>query len=154
MEISKLSAEETREYGFTHKVILTYPDLSAAATTKTVNLLTGLVAGHLITGAAFRLVSGFVGASVTNLTMEVGYDLAAGTDDPNGIIEAVELATAGTEILAGDATGAIFAAKRTGFAPQEACTITALFTATGANLSVLTAGEVHVYLSVVDLTKL
>jgi hypothetical protein len=154
MELTKLSAEETREYGFTHKVIITHPDLSATATTKTVNLLTGLVAGHLITGAAFRLVSGFVGTSVTNLTMQVGYDLAAGTDDPDGIIETVELATAGTEILAGDATGAIFATKRTGFAPQEACTITALFTATGANLSVLTAGEVHVYLSVVDLAKL
>jgi hypothetical protein len=150
----KLSAEESRETGFTHKAVITHNDLTAAATTETVSLVTGLGVGHLIKEAAFRLVSGFVGASVTNLTMEVGYDLAAGSDDPNGIIEAVELGTAGTEILAGDATGAIFATKRTGFAPQEGCTITALFTATGANVSVLTAGEVHVYLSVVDLTSL
>ena len=154
MTIKKLSSEETREGGFTHRIAIDHDDLTAAATTQTLTLLSGLGVGSLIKEAAFRLVSGFVGASVTNLTMEVGYDLAAGTDDPNGIIESVELATAGTEILAGDATGAIFATKRTGFAPQEGCTITALFTATGANVSVLTAGEVHVYLAVSDLTKL
>lgn len=154
MELTKLSAEETREFGYTHKAIVTHDDLTAAATTETITLVTGLGVGHIIKEAAFRLVSGFVGASVTNLTLEVGYDLASGSDDPNGLIEAVEIATAGTEILSGDATGAVFATKRTGFAPQEGCSITALFSATGANVSVLTAGEVHVYLSVVDLTKL
>ena len=153
--ITKLSDQETRESGYTHKAVIAFTDLTGtAATTKTESLLTGLGVGNIITGAAFRRASGFVGASVTNLTMAVGYDLAAGTDDPDGIIEAVELATAGTEILAGDATGVIFATKRTGFAPQEGCTVTALFTATGANLSVLTAGEVHVFISVVDLSKI
>lgn len=151
---SKLSAEESRETGYTHKSIITHDDLTAAALTQTITLVSGLGVGHLIKEGAFRLVSGFVGASVTNLTMEVGYDLTAGADDPNGIIESVELATAGTEILAGDANGVIFLTKRTGFAPQEGCTVTALFTATGANVSVLTAGEVHVYLSVVDLRTL
>ena len=154
MKISKLSAEETRESGFTHKAAITFADFaSVAATTKVHVIFSGLVAGFLVRNAAFRLVSGFVGASVTNLTLQLGWN-GASSDDDNGLIEAVELATAGTEILAGDATGAAFATKRTGFAPQEAAAIEALFTATGANLSVLTAGEVHIYLAVSDLSKL
>ncbi len=154
MKLLKLSAEETRESGFTHKAAITFADLVAtAATTKALTVFSGLVAGFLVRNAAFRLVSGFVGASVTNLTLELGWN-GATSDDPNGLIESVELATAGTEILAGDATGAAFATKRTGFAPQEAATLEALFTATGANLTALTAGEVHVYLTVSDLSKL
>ena len=154
MKISKLSAEETRESGFTHKAAITFADFaSVAATTKVHVIFSGLVAGFLVRNAAFRLVSGFVGASVTNLTLQLGWT-GASSDDDNGLIEAVELATAGTEILAGDATGAALATKRTGFAPQEAAAIEALFTATGANLSVLTAGEVHIYLAVSDLSKL
>ena len=154
MVISKLSAEETRESGFTHKAAITYADFaSVAATTKVHVVLSGLVAGFLVRNAAFLLVSGFVGASVTNLTLQLGWN-GTTSDDDNGLIEAVELATAGTEILAGDATGAAFATKRTGFAPQESAAIEALFTATGANLSVLTAGEVHIYLAVSDLSKL
>lgn len=154
MKITKLKAEETRESGFTHKAIITFADFAGvAAVTKVHTLISGLVAGFLVRAAAFRLVHGFVGTDVTALTLQVGWN-GATSDDDNGLIEAVELATAGTEILAGDGTGAAFATKRTGFAPLEAATIEALFTATGANVSVLTAGEVHIYLAVSDLRVL
>lgn len=149
-----LGTDEVRATGFTHVATIEYTDLSVGATTNTITLVDGLGVGHLVTAAAFYLETGFVGTSITNLTIEVGWDLAAGTDDPNGLIEAAELATAGTEILAGDATGVAFATKRTGFAFQESGDIEALFTATGANLSALTAGKVHVYLTIVDLTKI
>lgn len=149
MKIFALSNAQQAQLGFTHRFEILYSDLTTASTAHT-QTLAAYTAGKGVTAAAFRLVSGFVGASVTNLTMAVGFD-GATTDDADGIIEAVELATAGTEINYGDATGAIFAAKRTGYFPQDAGNYTALFTATGANVTVLTAGEVHVYLRLVDL---
>jgi len=153
MKITKLSAEETRESGFTHKAIITFADFSAAAVTQVFTLISGLVAGFLVKEAAFRLVSGFVGADVTALKLDVGWN-GASVDDPDGLLDNYELATAGTEILSGDGNGAAFATLRTGFAPQEAATLEATFTATGANVSVLTAGEVHIFLSVVNLLKM
>lgn len=153
MEVTKLSAEETRESGFTHKAVISHEDCDAAATTQTFTLINDLTVGNIVRGAAFRLVEGFVGASVTNLTVHVGWN-GATADDADGILEAVELATAGTEILAGDANGAAFATKRTGFAPQETTDIEAVITATGANVSALTAGEVHIYLQIADLSSL
>jgi len=148
-----LDTVEERATGWTHMLKLDITDTTAAATTKAVVLVPGLVAGDIVRNAAFYLKSGFVGAAVTNLTMQVGWN-GASVDDPDGLIEAVELATAGTEILAGDATGVAFATKRTGFAPQEAAAIEALFTSTGANLSVCTAGEVWVYLNISRLPSI
>lgn len=153
MKLIKFSSEETRESGYTHKAVIDHDDLTAAAVTQTLTIFSGLVAGFIVKEAAFRLVSGFVGASVTALVMDVGWN-GATVDDADGLIDNVELATAGTEILAGDGNGPAFATLRTGFAPQEAATLEAVFTATGANVSVLTAGEVHVFLSVVDLRNL
>jgi len=154
MTITKLSAEETRESGFTHKAAIKYTDLNTtAALTATLVLLSGMVAGFLVRNAAFRLVSGFVGASITTLTLKVGWN-GATVDDDDGLIAAASVLTANSPILAGDATGAAFATLRTGFAPQESAAIEAVFTAIGANLTALTAGEVHVYLTVSDLSKL
>jgi hypothetical protein len=153
MHINKLSAEETRESGFTHKIEITHADLTAAAVTETLTVLSGLTLGWLVRGAAFRLVEGFVGTDVTSLKLDVGWN-GATTDDPDGLLDNYEIATAGTEILAGDGNGAAFATLRTGFCPLEATSIEALFTATGANVSVLTAGEVHIYLAASDLSKL
>lgn len=149
MKVTVLSNAQMAQMGFTHRFEITYADLTTASTAHT-QTLAAYVAGKGVTAGAFKLVTGFVGTSITALTMAVGYD-GATNDDPDGIIEAVELATAGTEILFGDATGAVFATKRTGYFPVDAGNYTALFTATGANVTALTAGEVHVYLNLVDL---
>ncbi len=147
MKTNTLDSVGERATGWTHQFKIPYTDMTGtAATTLAIPLLT-LAVGDIVRNAAFYLKTGFVGAAVTNLTLQVGWNGAA-VDDPDGLIEAAELATAGTEILAGDATGVAFATKRTGFAPQETSAIEALFTATGANLTVLTAGEVWVYLNV------
>ncbi|MFZ4777751.1 MAG: hypothetical protein ACOYM3_20470 [Terrimicrobiaceae bacterium] len=152
MKTITLDTVAERASGWTHLFKIPFGDLSAAATTKTISLIT-LPVGSLVREAAFFLKAGFVGPSVTNLTLKLGWN-GASVDDDDGLIEAVELATAGTEILAGDGTGAAFATKRTGFAPQESAAIEVLFTATGANTSVLTAGEVWVALNISDLSKL
>lgn len=150
--VTKLSAEETRECGFTHKAIVRHTDLTGtAATSKVETLLSGLTAGTLVQAAAFRLVTPFDGGATTNLALDVGWNLAAGTDDPDGLLDNYEIHVDATEVLAGDGNGAAFATLRTGFAFQESGSIEALLTATGANLSALTTGEVWIYLSVVDL---
>lgn len=153
MKTIVLDTINERVRGFSHVFKITHADLSGTAATTKAQALVTLPVGSLVRNAAFYLKTGFVGASVTNLTLELGWN-GATVDDPNGLIEAAELATAGTEILAGDATGVAFATKRTGFAPQESAGIEALFTATGANLTALTAGEVWVALDVVDLSQL
>jgi hypothetical protein len=155
MTIRPLSAEETRQNNFTHIVKINHLDLNdTAATTKTLSLITGLRAGHIVTEAAFRLITPFDGGATTALVLDVGYDLAAGADDPDAILDNYQIHLDATEIFAGDGNGAIFAANRTGYAFQESAKITALFTATNANLSTLTTGEVAIFLSVLDLNTL
>jgi hypothetical protein len=85
--------------------------------------------------------------------MQVGYDLAAGTDDPDAFIKATELLAAG-RILAGDGNGDVFATLRTGYAFQEAGDLEVLLTATGGNLSAMTAGEVRIYLQISKLASI
>lgn len=152
MNVQALAAEETRQTGFTHVITVDHTDLTdTAATTKTLDLITGITAGKLVTGAAFRLQTPFDGGATSALALDVGWDLAAGTDDPDGLLDNYEIHADATEVLAGDGNGAAFATLRTGFAFQESGKITALFTATGGNLSALTTGTVHIFLSAFDL---
>ncbi len=151
MKIFELSNAQSAATGFTHRFEITYADLTTAGAAHTLSLM-AYTAGKGITGAAFKLVTGWVGASVTALTIIVGWN-GASVDDDNGIFTALELCEAGTEIDFADANGAAFATLRTGFFPVEAGTYEAVFTATGANINVCTAGEIHLYLRVVDLAK-
>ena len=153
MDTNYFNSINERSSGWTHQFKIPFGDLSAAATTKTISLLT-LESGDLVRDAAFYLPTAFVGAAVTNLTVDVGHNAAAGADDADSILDAYEICGAATEVLAGDANGAAFATLRTGYAAVEAVTIEALFTATGANTSVLTAGEVWIYLNVSKLARL
>lgn len=155
MRIETLTLETEASTGFTHRFTVEYTDLNTVAgLTSTVQLLNTLPARTLVHKAAMELETPFVGASITNLSLQVGWDLLAGTDDPDGLIVATELAGVATEILAADGNGAAFATLRTGFASQEQMDLEALFTAIGANLTALTAGKVHIYLAVTNLAKL
>lgn len=154
LKTSVLSLEEQAKTGFTHKTVITYSDIATAggANTAVSMDIFPYTAGVAFQACAYKIVgAGFVGPSVTNLTVELGWN-GASTDDPNGLIEASEIATAGTEILYLLGNGVAFATKVTGYVALDAGTIQAVFTATGANLNVLTAGEIHIYLKAVDLT--
>lgn len=153
MKTIVLSTVAEKANGYTHMFKIQLADFAGVAATSKVIPLVTLSVGDIVRDAAFYLKEGFVGPAITNATIKVGHNGAA-VDDDDSLIAAAELATAGTEILAGDATGAAFAANRTGFAPQEESAIEATFTATGANFSVLTAGEVWVYLNVTRLPGL
>lgn len=153
MKITELSVEQMARFGVTHRFEITYADLVAfAALTGTVDFM-AYVAGQGILGGFFKLVTPFVGPAVTNLSIQVGWN-GATTDDPDGALAATELAGVATEILFGDFSGAAFATLRTGYLPLDAGIYGALFTAIGANLSVLTAGEVHVYARIANLANI
>lgn len=152
MNIISLDSVPERANGFSHKAVITYADLNdTAGLTKTLDLVTDLVTGHFVRDAAFYLRTPFDGGATSALSLDVGYDLAAGSDDPDAFLDAYEIHADATEILAGDANGAVFATLRTGHAFKENAKITALFTATGGNLSLLTTGEVWIYLNVTPL---
>lgn len=152
MKTAEMFSLEERTRGFSHAFKITFADLTAAGLTQTLSLVTGVIAGDLVDKAAFYLKTPFTGGAGTALLMEVGFDGAA-VDDPDAFLAGSELNSAGTEILAGDGDGAVFATLRTGHAFVEAASITALFTATTANLNTLTAGEVHVFLNLIRLSK-
>ena len=109
-------------------------------------------AGMLFDKAAYKLVTAFDGGATSALALDVGHN-GATTDDPDSLLDLYEIHVDATEVFYGDGNGAVFATLRTGYAALDAGNIEATFTATGANLTALTQGEVHIYLRVVDLTK-
>ena len=149
----QLNAADQARFGFTHKAVITFADLVAlgAVASGTVALAT-YTAGLGCTKAAFRLVTAFTGGATSALALDVGHN-GATTDDPDSILDNYEVHSTGTEIFFGDGNGAVFATLRTGYYPLDAGSYEALFTATGANLNALTAGEVNIYLKLEDLTK-
>lgn len=158
MTNTPLSLQEQTNSGFTHKLVIPYTDLTGTAgTAKTIALMT-LAAGQFIAGGAIYMPTTFTdgAATMSNLTLKIGLDFSTGSptaDDDDCLLEAIELEATGTELVAKDFNGASFATKRTGEACCEAATMNAIFTATGANLTTLTAGQVNIFLKVVDLTK-
>ena len=158
METRILGTTTERAGGWTHYWKITNADCTAGATTQTLQLLgsaqNGMAVGDIVRAAAFYLATPFAGTGLTNLTLQVGYDLAAGTDDPDAFIKATELLAAGSRVLAGDGNGDVFATLRTGFAFQEGGDLEALLTSTGGNLSAMTAGEVRVYLQISKLASI
>lgn len=147
MQILPLVGPETSR-GATHVIKLTYADLTdTAATTKTMPILpaaTGtLPAGTICACIGHRCVTAFAGTSITAVTLEIG---------DGGDVD--RLCTAALDDLIAAGYTAVPASVTTQpFAFASADTIDAKFTATGANLSVLTAGEVHIFLRVIDMVE-
>lgn len=149
MKVQLLSAEEVRQSGFTHIATVDHTDLTAAALTQSLELVTGLPDGTLITAAAVRVPTVFAGGALSSLTIQLGWSKTTGSD-ADGLIEAAAV-LGGSAIKGTDATGAAFATKRTGFYIDEATDIDLLFTGISANVVAATSGELVVYLSLVNL---
>jgi hypothetical protein len=151
--ITQLGVEEMARTGFTHKAVIAYTDLNTTASTTLAIALTSYTAKTFFSQAGYRLVTAFDGTSTTALTVELGWN-GATTDDPNGLIEALEIHNDGTEITGSDGTGVAFATKRTGYMALDAGNLEALFTATTANLTDLSSGEIHLYWAQCDTSKI
>ena len=154
MYIQELSAQEKSASPFTHKAVISYTDLTGTAATSLALTVGKAVLGTMITAAGYRLVMPFDGGATTNLVIDFGYDYASLTDDPDAFIDNLELHLDGTEILGADGNGAVFATLRTGWYALEAADLEVLLTATGANLTALTTGEVHVYWAQTETTAI
>lgn len=146
MEIIPLSFEEQIATKFTHRINVKYTDLNTtAALTKTIALYPTAAAGKASVGVgecAIYVKTAFVGASISALGLEVG----DGNDPNRNMVSASILAAAGTWYALVPVTTApyIFSA---------ADTVDALFTAVGANLTALTAGELDLFIRAIDMSK-
>lgn len=156
-----LQLEERIKTGASHRIQIDFTDLTDTAGTAKTLIVFPYIARDLIKDAWFDLVNPFVGTSITNLVFKFGWN-GASVDDDNGLIESTEIASAGTEILAGrgrvdagtvdgtygSAEAAVINSLRAlfeGLQAQEAGNLEVVFTATGANLSALTAGRLYLY---------
>ena len=112
-----------------------------------------VAAGTLVRNVAWKLVQNFVGTGVTALTMQAGYDLAAGTDDPDGFIADKSVLNGVAPIAFATGDGAALVTSG-GFVTLVAADIEVLATAVGANLNLLTAGKIQILLDLVDLNEI
>lgn len=179
MRVEELDTQEMARIGATHRVVVKAEDLngtgtgygalSASAAASTTGTLapftTALAAGwrSQYCGAAVR--TPFDGGSTSALTLTQGYDIVSGTDKSAGYSAAIQIHIDSTEIFyqpaeiadATDATTAIsqlnLLLKQSLKVFEVAENIQLLFTASGANLSELTVGEIHVYYRLLDYTK-
>jgi hypothetical protein len=148
MKIIALSEAESSFYGFTHRANISFAggDFTAAATTQTYTLMT-LAAGMLVKKAALRLITALSGGAVSACVALVGK-----TGTTNAYVTSTNVFTGSTIITkAGD--GASFN-QACGEAFDAASALIVTITTTGANVNALTAGEINVFFSVVDLLKL
>jgi hypothetical protein len=148
MIITALSSEERIATGFAFKAVITHEDLTDTDTTQDITLAT-LTAGQFITKVGHRLVTDFASANGTGLTLSIGNGSSA-----TGYAAAKELQA--TEI---DYWQASPATPPTGAPDQvgETESLLARFVTSGGTsptLAEYTAGEVNVYFSFGDLTKI
>jgi hypothetical protein len=137
--VSQLSLQEQAR-GFSHKYNVKYSDVAlGTGSSDTVTLTLGaLPAKYAMNAALVNITTAFTGT--TAFTIKVG---TTGTTD--SLVTAQSVLTAG--VLAGVPTTATV---RTATA---AANLVAIFTnATGGSPSALTAGELDIYLNIIDLT--
>jgi GTP cyclohydrolase III len=133
-------------YGYTHKVVITAADLTSATNTQTLSLFP-VKAGTIIRDAAHKLVTPLVSSDST--VAAVAYTLG-NTASATSIMSSTETLGAATEVvykaMTVTAPVAIVAGSQS---------VVAAFTATAEKaLNTVTAGEIHVYLTVADLNEI
>ena len=131
--------------GFTDSIRIKVADLSAAATTETINL--AVKAGTQVRNVAFKLHTAFDGGSTSNLTLQVG----DGTDTDAFISNSIIHADATEENFGPSVAGGVGGKLGKAFAADG--NINMLFTATGANISTLTAGDIEIFFNFVHLNE-
>lgn len=146
MKVYELPYESKAASGFTHKVIIEKADFTSATNTQTLNLLAA-PAGTIIKDAAHKLVTPLVSSDGT--LVSAAYSLG-NTASATSVMSSTEVLGTATEVvykaMTVTAPVAITAADQS---------VVAAFTATSAKaLNTVTAGEIHVYLQVVDTNKL
>lgn len=161
----------------------TYGALSAAAaasTTGTLKPFATMAAGMMAQFVEGFVKVKFSGTSTTDLTLGIGYDLASGTDKVSGYLAPLSVHASGSFVLyfpqeiadvdgssvdqtygtqesaaltsAISATNTLIKGWRKVFAVANDLGV--VFLATGANLTDLLLGDVHLYFRIVDFTTI
>lgn len=172
MTIIPLSIEERNKLRCTHAARIDYTDLSStAATTKVLTLLSSGQVRDIIDRCILDVVTKFAGGAISALTLQVGYNYATLTDVTDAFLDAKSVYNDANGVFADGGSIPTFTVdgtwdntnegplltqlrKRCPFAAQEAFTIEALFTATGANLTALTQGACIVYFNLIRLADM
>jgi len=149
MKTLLLSNEEAAKTGFTHKAILSYAqgDFTAAGLTQSFTL-SAPAAGKIIQGAARKIVTNVASPAITSLIGRLG-DSA----DDDGFLVDAQIHAGATPVTYQAGDGALLN-QAGGKVYQAADTLIYKLTAITANISTITAGEVHLYWKEIDLTKI
>jgi hypothetical protein len=144
----ELPYETKAATGYTHKIVLDHTDLTTAAdnTAQTITLIT-LPADTIVKDAATHLVTSFqlTGTTAYNSnTIQVG---VSGTTDQ--LIASQQINTNGTPV-----TSRRFAADNPIGYTASTPIIATVASMASYDLLELNAGEIHIFLAVVDLNKL
>lgn len=130
--------------------VISANELTAAATTQTIEAIS-LPAYAIVKNVTYYLDTEFDGGATSELTIQIG----DGTD-PNGYITAQSVHADATAVVSSVVDGAYLNDSTTanvvnGKQYASADTLDVLFTATGANVSVLTAGQLRVIVEYLDI---
>lgn len=138
--------------GFDYVNEVSFRDLSASATTKVINLFP-IPADGLVREVGFYVVEYFDGGATSDLAVEIG---VTGVDT-DGFVTSKTIHVDGTEVSSGYSDGASFTVggdagtkKAVVYDAASASAISALFTATGGNTSVLTQGKIVFFANIVN----
>jgi len=145
MRLYRLTNQERAGHGFTHQFVIEGSELTAAAVTQTVNLVTIAEASFVDDQIVARIDEVFAGPAA-NLLVEVGV-----TADPDYRIASSELKTSKA---VGDLYTTIPATTGCGDVTSDNV-YTAKFTSSSGNLSVTTnTGKVSIFMRIVSNSEL
>jgi hypothetical protein len=144
MKIQQLDTLEMAKYGATHKAVISFADgdFTAAATSQSYTIA-ALGARDKIANVFTRVPTFLSGGAVSAAAIVVGDD-----DDADGFVTTSSVFTAGVNGRAGD--GAYFN-QAGGRVYTGAKSLIVALTTTTANVSTLTAGEIHVFFSLSNI---
>jgi hypothetical protein len=170
MTFQKLDPQAAALRSATHEAVIKYTDLSGtAATSLTQTLAEAMPAGTRLAYVGHQVDTLFDGGATSELTAKIGWDLASGTDDDDGLMAATSLHADATYVKYGPAAVAdvdsstvdntygqaendvVTSARsklntilKNGFKVfNDTADLEIVWTSTGANLTALTQGQVR-----------
>jgi hypothetical protein len=142
--ITPLSLQEIRQFGVTHRGIVTYANLISDYVDATAKAIFPVAAGDQVSQFTYRLVTTFDGGATTSMLLIVGDGVVT-----NRYLVSKELHEDGTEI-------AYFSnvAATAPYTYEVADTVDAIFDVVTAAYSVLTQGQIDLYWKFASILKL
>jgi hypothetical protein len=141
--------------GFNYVRTVAFNELATAGLTRVIDLFP-IPADGIVTQVGFFVPEFFDGGATSSLNIEIG---VTGVD-PDGFLAAKQIHVDGTELSSAYGDGAFFTAGAAAGAKNAVVydaanptVMSALFTAIGGNLNVLTQGKVTIFAQIVDFSR-